>query len=158
MSPSISPSRFLFVTLLLVAFGGGAVGVVGLFAGRADAGEPLVAKSVCEAHELRALQAQDPSLQIEIPAEFASPWPSREACLSYAAAEDPATPGLLQPIPFSHKHHAGLYQIDCQYCHSGTDRSPSAGASNLALMAWKSTSGLRERLRNSFLPRFDAIV
>lgn len=133
MSPSISPSRFLFVTLLLVAFGGGAVGVVGLFAGRADAGEPLVAKSVCEAHELRALQAQDPSLQIEIPAEFASPWPSREACLSYAAAEDPATPGLLQPIPFSHKHHAGLYQIDCQYCHSGTDRSPSAGVPSVAV-------------------------
>jgi hypothetical protein len=33
----------------------------------------------------------------------------------------------VQSIPFSHKHHAGLYRIDCQYCHSGTDRSPAAG-------------------------------
>jgi hypothetical protein len=38
-----------------------------------------------------------------------------------------------QPIQFSHKHHAGLYQIDCQYCHSGTDRSPSAGVPPLEL-------------------------
>jgi hypothetical protein len=45
----------------------------------------------------------------------------------HAAADDPDTPGPVQPIQFSHKHHAGLYQIDCQYCHSGTDRSPSAG-------------------------------
>lgn len=99
----------------------------------ADAGSPLVAGSVCEAHELRARQAADPSLQIEIPPEFASPWPSRSACLSHSAAEDPATPGPLQPIPFSHKHHAGLFQIDCHYCHSGTDASPAAGVPSLEL-------------------------
>ncbi|MEX2590812.1 MAG: cytochrome c3 family protein, partial [Chitinophagales bacterium] len=28
-----------------------------------------------------------------------------------------------QPIKFSHKLHAGLNQIDCQYCHSGADQS-----------------------------------
>jgi Cytochrome c7 and related cytochrome c len=85
------------------------------------------AGSVCEAHQLRALQKKDPSLQIVIPPEFATPWPTEAACLSHEAAADPDAPGPIQPIQFSHKHHAGLYQIDCQYCHSGTDRSPSAG-------------------------------
>lgn len=100
---------------------------------RAESGGALVAGSVCEAHELRARQAADPSLQIEIPPEFASPWPSRAACLSHRAAEDPSTPGPLQPIPFSHKHHAGLFQIDCQYCHTGTDRSRAAGVPSVQL-------------------------
>ena len=133
MSPGSSPSRLVFLVCLLAAIAGGAVGLVGLFAERAVAGETLVAGSVCEAHELRARQAEDPSLQIEIPPEFDSPWPSRAACLSHAAAEDESTPGPVQPIQFSHKHHAGLYQIDCQYCHSGTDRSPAAGVPSVQL-------------------------
>ena len=133
MSPSSSPSRLLFFVCLLIAIAGGAVGLLGLLAGSADAGETLVAASVCEAHELRARQAESPGLQIEIPAEFDVAWPTREACLSHAAAEDDATPGPVQPIQFSHKHHAGLYQIDCQYCHSGTDRSRVAGVPSVAL-------------------------
>jgi hypothetical protein len=32
-----------------------------------------------------------------------------------------------QPIKFSHKLHAGSMQIDCKYCHSGVDKSRSAG-------------------------------
>ena len=32
-----------------------------------------------------------------------------------------------QPIPFSHKLHAGDRQIPCQYCHSSTRRSAVAG-------------------------------
>jgi hypothetical protein len=28
-----------------------------------------------------------------------------------------------QPIPFSHKLHAGDYKMDCKYCHSGAERS-----------------------------------
>lgn len=32
-----------------------------------------------------------------------------------------------QPIPFSHAAHAGLRQIDCEYCHSSARRSFSAG-------------------------------
>jgi hypothetical protein len=87
----------------------------------------LVASSVCEAQELKARKQADPDLQIEIPKEFDTPWPTLEACRSHAAALDEATPGLVQPIPFSHKHHAGQFGIDCLYCHSGTDRSPSAG-------------------------------
>lgn len=31
-----------------------------------------------------------------------------------------------QPIAFSHKLHAGEYQIDCNYCHTGVNRSKSA--------------------------------
>src|SRR5262245_5369328 len=133
MSPSSLSSRLVFVLCLLVAIAGGAVGLFGLLAGPADAGEPLVARSVCEAHELRARQAQEPGLQIEIPAEFDQAWPTQAACLSHQAAEDESTPGPVQPIQFSHKHHAGLYQIDCQYCHSGTDRSPAAGVPSVEL-------------------------
>ena len=28
-----------------------------------------------------------------------------------------------QPIPFSHKLHAGKYKIDCRYCHAGVEVS-----------------------------------
>ncbi len=31
-----------------------------------------------------------------------------------------------QPIPFSHKLHAGLNKIDCKYCHTGVERSKNA--------------------------------
>lgn len=31
-----------------------------------------------------------------------------------------------QPIKFSHKLHAGKYNIDCQYCHTGVEKSKSA--------------------------------
>lgn len=32
-----------------------------------------------------------------------------------------------QPVPFSHKHHAGELGLDCRYCHSSVEVSPSAG-------------------------------
>jgi len=99
----------------------------------AGSGDRRVATSICEAHELKALKEQDPGLEIEIPDEFNQNWPTAEACLSYDAAGDPDAPGPLQPIAFSHKHHAGLYEIECQYCHSGTDRSPSAGVPSVEL-------------------------
>ena len=110
---------------LAAGFGSGAV--------QAESGDTLVAGSVCEAHELRARKLADPHLEIEIPSKFATPWPTREACLSHDAAWDPEAPGPHQPIPFSHKHHAGLYEIDCFYCHSGTDVSPSAGVPSVEL-------------------------
>ncbi|AFM04869.1 cytochrome c, mono- and diheme variants family [Bernardetia litoralis DSM 6794] len=31
-----------------------------------------------------------------------------------------------QPIKFSHKLHAGLYEIDCKFCHSGVEKGKSA--------------------------------
>lgn len=36
-----------------------------------------------------------------------------------------------QPIAFSHKIHAGDYQIDCQYCHTGVRKSKSANIPSL---------------------------
>src|SRR5438067_1700734 len=32
-----------------------------------------------------------------------------------------------QPIPFSHRHHAGQLGIDCRYCHDEAERSAFAG-------------------------------
>jgi hypothetical protein len=129
------PTRPFALVLLVVAALADWL-VVGLGPGspvQADDGGTLTANCVCEAHDLRAMQEADPHLAIEIPKEFDTPWPTREACLSHAAAEDPETPGPLQPIQFSHKHHAGLYEIDCQYCHSGTDRSRAAGVPSVEL-------------------------
>ena len=31
-----------------------------------------------------------------------------------------------QPVPYSHKLHAGDLGIDCRYCHVGVERSPVA--------------------------------
>ncbi len=31
-----------------------------------------------------------------------------------------------QPIPYSHKQHAGQLQINCKYCHTGVDKSRHA--------------------------------
>lgn len=92
-----------------------------------DSGAVRVAHSICEAHELRALAAQRPDVRIEIPKQYDKPYPSLSACRAQAAAWDDSAPGPRQPIPFSHRHHAGQYQIPCLYCHSGTDRSQAAG-------------------------------
>ena len=32
-----------------------------------------------------------------------------------------------QPLPFSHRHHAGELGIDCRYCHTAVEYSSSAG-------------------------------
>ncbi|MBW7996212.1 MAG: cytochrome c3 family protein [Candidatus Glassbacteria bacterium] len=32
-----------------------------------------------------------------------------------------------QPIPFSHKIHAGDYKMDCLYCHGAAEKGPHAG-------------------------------
>ena len=99
----------------------------------AAGGDVLVAESVCEAHELKARKEADPHLEIEIPAEYDKPWPSASACQSAIDAWDPEAPGPIQPIPFSHKHHAGEFEIDCLYCHTGTDRSQAAGVPSVEL-------------------------
>jgi len=38
-----------------------------------------------------------------------------------------------QPIAFSHKLHAGQYNMECLYCHSGARRSPVAGIPSVQL-------------------------
>lgn len=135
MSPNRPPRRILVAVPALLGAAGALLVAAGLVSGSADAGSDgkLVAGSVCEAQELKARQAAEPGLEIEIPSQFDIPWPTRGACLSHEAAEDPDTPGLAQPIPFSHKHHAGTFAIECLYCHAGTDRSPSAGVPSVEL-------------------------
>src|SRR3954468_19112678 len=55
------------------------------------------------------------------------------ACAAFAATGCPGRLGgqqghaPAQPIAFSHAVHAGLYEIDCQYCHSAAERSRYAG-------------------------------
>lgn len=34
---------------------------------------------------------------------------------------------VVQPIPFSHRVHAGVRKIPCQYCHASARRSQTAG-------------------------------
>lgn len=99
----------------------------------ASAADVQVADSVCEAHRLKAAKEMDPELEIEIPAEFDKQWPSADACRSHELAWDVEAAGPMQPIPFSHKHHAGKFGIDCQYCHSGTERSAAAGVPSVEL-------------------------
>jgi Cytochrome c7 and related cytochrome c len=128
------PRRLVLFSALSIAAAGAAFFVAAGTSGSASAAEPLIADSVCKAHELKALKAADPSLEIEIPEEFNRDFPTADACASHAAAldPDPAT-GAVQPIPFSHKHHAGTWKIDCQYCHSGTDQSRAAGVPSVEL-------------------------
>src|SRR5271167_4777821 len=52
---------------------------------------------------------------------------SETALEAQKLAWDDSLPGPKQPIPFSHAIHAGQYQIQCLYCHTGTDRSRMAG-------------------------------
>ncbi len=52
---------------------------------------------------------------------------SETALEAQKLAWDDNAPGPKQPIPFSHAIHAGQYQIQCLYCHTGTDRSRMAG-------------------------------
>jgi len=99
----------------------------------AHADEVQTASSVCEAQALKAAKAANPDLQIEIPAEYDRDFPTHEACESHDLAWDDQAPGPRQPIPFSHAHHAGLYEIECLYCHTGTDRSAVAGMPSVEL-------------------------
>jgi predicted CXXCH cytochrome family protein len=52
--------------------------------------------------------------------------------LGYATVEQAQSLGRqqnyapVQPIKFSHKIHAGINKIDCQYCHSGASKGKSA--------------------------------
>ena len=60
-----------------------------------------------------------------------------------------------QPVQFSHQHHAGGIGIDCRYCHTSVEVSPSAGIPptktciNCHSEIW-STSPYLEPVRASF--------
>lgn len=38
-----------------------------------------------------------------------------------------------QPLPFSHKTHAGQYKIDCRYCHAGVEVSRHSSLPSLEI-------------------------
>jgi Cytochrome c7 and related cytochrome c len=62
---------------------------------------------------------------------------------------------LTQPIPFSHEHHVAGLGIDCRYCHTGVETSPTAGIPptatcyNCHKLIWKD-SPMLEPVRSSF--------
>lgn len=61
----------------------------------------------------------------------------------------------VQPIPYSHKTHAGNLGMDCRYCHIGVERSAHAGipASEICMNCHaqvKKDSPLLSRLRESY--------
>jgi hypothetical protein len=133
----MSTSRAVLFTALAIGVVTAALMLPGVRGGEGQAkaarSDVVVAESVCEAHELRARKREDPHLEIEIPREFDRPYPSESACRSHELAWDEDAPGPQQPIPFSHAHHAGEYEIPCLYCHSGTDRSRAAGVPSVEL-------------------------
>lgn len=65
----------------------------------------------------------------------------------------------LQPIPFSHQHHAGDDGIDCRYCHTAVERSrfaglPSSNRGHGPVHACRAAGPVRRRLRHAAcLPR-----
>jgi hypothetical protein len=62
---------------------------------------------------------------------------------------------VVQPVQFSHQHHVGGIGIDCRYCHTSVEASPSAGIPptrtciNCHSQIW-STSPYLEPVRASF--------
>jgi hypothetical protein len=38
-----------------------------------------------------------------------------------------------QPVPFSHRLHAGTLKVDCRFCHRYAENSPVAGVPSMAL-------------------------
>jgi hypothetical protein len=50
-------------------------------------------------------------------------------CLVYTRSSYGTDAGVMrvQPVPFSHEHHAGGLGIDCRYCHATVEHSSYAG-------------------------------
>src|SRR5207247_10931960 len=50
-------------------------------------------------------------------------------CMVYVQSSYGTNAGLslVQPVPFSHQHHAGVLGIDCRYCHTTVEQSSFAG-------------------------------
>lgn len=80
------------------------------------------------------LSGTDPvAAQAPAAAAPTGPKSSQQAYDAQTRAADPDAPGPVQPIPFSHALHAGQFQIQCLYCHTGTDKSRMAGVPSVEL-------------------------
>ena len=61
-----------------------------------------------------------------------------------------------QPVPFSHKHHAGALGIDCRYCHTTVENSsfanipPTKTCMNCHSQMW-AVAPVLEPVRQSYL-------
>ena len=88
------------------------------WAARNEDGDPGVpaaaAQLIAEAPVGSQEKAPDASPQEERP-----PLTAEQAITGH----DMASRGPRQPIPFNHRFHATEMQIDCMYCHAGTERS-----------------------------------
>lgn len=51
------------------------------------------------------------------------------ACITFTRSSYGTDAGVVrvQPVPFSHEHHAGQLGIDCRYCHTTVETSSYAG-------------------------------
>ena len=54
-------------------------------------------------------------------------WGRRCMESSFRRGTRTSTSRAQQPVPFSHKHHAGELGIDCRYCHTSVEKSSFAG-------------------------------
>ncbi|MBI5240795.1 MAG: cytochrome c3 family protein [Elusimicrobia bacterium] len=84
--------------------------------------------------ELLWQRLRDPAVRLVLAASAAAAL--AVVCLvGWSAQPDRFSRGFApaQPIPFSHRLHAGSLAIPCQHCHSGADRSRSAGVPSLEI-------------------------
>ncbi len=72
----------------------------------------LIGSATIVLSQQSASESQNPTAEIS-PSDLEAP----------GVARDPAG----QPIAFSHAHHAGQYQIECEFCHAYARRGPVAG-------------------------------
>lgn len=58
----------------------------------------------------------------------------------------------VQPIPFSHKIHAGQYKIDCNYCHTGVRKSKHANipSPNICMNCHKAVATNKEWIKELY--------
>jgi hypothetical protein len=64
-----------------------------------------------------------------------------------------------QPIPFSHRLHAGYLNIDCQYCHTAADQGRHAGVPSVdtCMNCHETVAGQTESARKNIAKLYDAV-
>ncbi len=69
---------------------------------------------------LRTSRISTESVQTSAPASAAAPAQNSAQTPSSTPTQNPTQahlPGPVQPIPFSHKQHAGMLKLPCEFCH-----------------------------------------
>lgn len=89
-------------------------GLVGLSGGAGDD---------AEAAGLQASEQEAGAVEQELPPGIRAYNPTGQTAEEAIAAHMVASEGPEQPIPFSHRFHAQELQMQCEYCHGGTEES-----------------------------------